>query len=344
MRPNMTYDAFIIHQTTGQCMRFEKTEQLFHLAMMMQASAEGIGLMEICQEFDVSRRTAERMRDAVMRIYPQVEEVRLEDKTKRWRIPSNTLTGMLQPTAEDLAELKVAIDMLQRDNLDTHANNLHKLWLKLKGAVRPESASRLDTDLEALIEAEGYAMRPGPRPKIEAKVLYTLREAIKGFRKVRITYCSRFKQDCTERVVHPYGFIYGVRHYLIAWCELAQDLRSFSLSGIQDISLMSLPFTQPEGFNLQAYAERSFGVFQEEPYPVTLRFSCEVAADIQEYRIHPTQRLEEQGDGSLLVHFTAGGWKEICWFVLQWEGEAEIIAPEHLKRAYGEMLERLTEE
>lgn len=322
-------------------MRFEKSEQLFHLAMMMQASAEGVGLMEICREFDVSRRTAERMRDAVMRIYPQVEEFRLEDKTKRWRIPSNTLTGMLQPTAEDLAELRVAIDMLQRDNLDTHANNLHKLWLKLKGVVRPESATRLDTDLEALLEAEGHAMRPGPRPKIEAKVLYTLREAIKGYRKVRFTYLSRGKGDVTERIVQPYGFVYGLRHYLIAWCEEAQDLRSFSLAGIENITLMSLSFNRMEGFDLKRYAERSFGVFQEEPYPVTIRFSADVADDVRDYRIHPTQTLEEQPDGSVRVHFTAGGWKEISWFVMQWEGKAEIVEPEHLKQAYADMVEKL---
>lgn len=82
---------------------------------------------------------------------------------------------------------------MRRENLPVQADNLERLWVKLKGMVRPESASRIETDLEALLEAEGHAMRPGPRPKIEPKVLYLLREAIKGSQKVLITYRGRVK-------------------------------------------------------------------------------------------------------------------------------------------------------
>lgn len=323
-------------------MRFEKSENLLHLAMMMQASAEGVSLIDIQEKFEVGRRTAERMRDSIMRIYPQVEEMRHDGNTKRWRIPSNTMTGILHPSAEDLTELRTAIDILENGNLKTHADNLNRLWLKLKGSVRPEVARRLDTDLEALLEAEGHAMRPGPRPKIEARVLYTLREAIKGCHKVRFTYHSRFKGDVTERVVRPYGFVYGVRHYLIAWCEEANAIRNFSLSGIRNISLTSLSFTREEGFDLTAFAQRSFGVFQEEPYKVVLRFTGEAAADVKEYMVHPTQTVETKPDGSTIITFTAGGWKEICWFVLQWEGEAEIVEPEHLQEAYWEMVKKIS--
>ena len=45
-------------------MRLEKSEQLLKLALMMQSSTEGVGLQEIQEEFEVGRRTAERMRDA----------------------------------------------------------------------------------------------------------------------------------------------------------------------------------------------------------------------------------------------------------------------------------------
>lgn len=322
-------------------MRLEKSEQLLKLALMMQASTEGIGLQDIQEEFDVGRRTAERMRDALLSLFPHVEELRIDGKNKRWKLPAGAIAGLIQISAEDLAEMRTAIDLLHKENLVHHAGNLNTLWLKIKGRMRPESVASIETDLEALLEAEGHAMRPGPRPRINPHVLYILREAIKGFCKVKMTYHSRVKGDVTERIIHPYGFIYGLRHYLIAWCEEAKGMRSFSLPNITDVSLLDVPYRKDPTFDLEAYAERSFGVFQEEPYEVTWRFSAAAAGDVREHHFHPTQRMEEQPDGSLIVRFKAGGWKEMCWYVMTWEGEAEILEPPHLRKAYREMVECL---
>lgn len=51
-------------------MRYARQEDLLRLAVMMQGSAEGISISDIEQTFGVSRRTAERMRDAVLRAFP----------------------------------------------------------------------------------------------------------------------------------------------------------------------------------------------------------------------------------------------------------------------------------
>jgi predicted DNA-binding transcriptional regulator YafY len=322
-------------------MRLEKTEQLLKLALMMQASTEGIGLEEIQEEFNVGRRTAERMRDVLLQLFPHVEEKRVDGKTKRWRLPAGAIAGLIQISAEDLAEMKTAIKLLRTENLDHYADNLERLWFKIKGRMRPESAASIETDLEALIEAEGHAMRPGPRPRINPHVLYILREAIKGFCKVKLTYHGRVKHDVTTRIVHPYGLIYGHRHYLLAWCEEGKGLRSFSLPNISDISLLDVPYRKDPAFDLKKYAERSFGVFQEEPYNVVLRFSADVAAAAKEQYLHPTQKIEEQKDGALIVRFKAGGMKEMCWYIMTWEGQAEILEPAHLRKAYKEMVQKL---
>lgn len=320
-------------------MRFEKAEQLLHLAEQMQASSEGISLSDIQEKFDVGRRTAERMRDAVIRLFPNVEERVQEDKTKKWRLRSGSLGHLTNLNADDLSELKTAIDHLRRENLPVQAENLERLWVKLKGMVRPESASRIETDLEALLEAEGHAMRPGPRPKIEPKVLYLLREAIKGSQKVLITYHGRVKGDIRERVVCPYGFLYGARHYLIAWCDDAQDIRTFALANIQEISLTEDFFVRHDDFNLKAYSERSFGVYQEAPFKVRWKFDSKVADDVKDHLFHPTQIIEEQEDGSVIVSFEAAGWKEMCWHLFTWDGKVEILEPESLIDKY-EMLTR----
>lgn len=319
-------------------MRLEKSRQLLKLALMMQSSTEGVGIQDIQTEFEVVRRTAERMRDALLMLFPHIEEIYLDGKTKRWRLPAGSISGLMHISAENLAEMKTAIDLLRKEHLVVHANNLEQLWLKIKGRLRPQSAASIETDLEALIEAESHAMHPGPRPHINPHVFYILREAIKGFCKVRLTYHGRTKGDVTERIVHPYGFVYGQRHYLIAWCEYAKALRSFSLPNITEIVLIHVHYLKDPTFDLQSYAERSFGVYQEEPYDVTWRFSAAVADLVREYHFHPSQRIEEQSDGRIIVRFKAGGWKEMCWCAMRWEGHAEILEPAHLLESYREMI------
>ena len=51
-------------------MRKEPATRLLHLARMFAAQSAGIGLDEIAEKFEVSRRTAERMRDVVAEVFP----------------------------------------------------------------------------------------------------------------------------------------------------------------------------------------------------------------------------------------------------------------------------------
>ena len=319
-------------------MRFEKAEQLLQLAEMMQSTSEGISLADIQERFGVGRRTAERMRDAAMRLFPNIEERVQDDNTKRWRLRSGSLRHLIHLTADDLSELKTAIDQLHRGNLPIQADNLEKLLTKLKGMARPESMSRIETDLEALLEAEGHAMRPGPRPMVEPTVLHVLREAIKSAQKVRITYRSRIKADTSERLVCPYGFLYGLRHYLIAWCDDANDMRTFSLANILNISMTGIFFERQAGFDLKAYSERSFGVFQDEPMHVRWKFNARVADDVREHMFHPTQTIEDAEDGSVIVSFTAAGLQEMCWHLFTWGNDVEVLEPIELKEHYTSLI------
>jgi len=54
---------------------YEKMYDLFDLALWMQETSEGLSLEDIEQKYNVSRRTAERMRNALMTYFPQMEEV-----------------------------------------------------------------------------------------------------------------------------------------------------------------------------------------------------------------------------------------------------------------------------
>ena len=82
----------------------------------MAASAEGLTLDEMARESGVGRRTAERMRDAVLALYPAAEEVS-DPPTKRWRIRGGLSAFEQAPTTTELVELSKAAQGLRSGDI-----------------------------------------------------------------------------------------------------------------------------------------------------------------------------------------------------------------------------------
>jgi predicted DNA-binding transcriptional regulator YafY len=183
---------------------YGKTEALFRLAMMMQGTREGVAFIDIQREFGVGRRTAERMRDAIERIFPQMERVDSGEKQARFRLPGGTLTGFLAPSAEELAELENAAAMLRANGFTGRAVLVTAAAEKLRAMAKPDHLRRLEPDLEALLESEGVALRPGPRPTIAPETLGLIRRAVIGCLPIETTYRSAASAEAVPVVLHPY--------------------------------------------------------------------------------------------------------------------------------------------
>ncbi len=313
-------------------MRYEKVENLLALALEMQVARGGISLKDIEEKFDVTRRTAMRMRDAVLRLFPQADEVVSDERTKRWRIPPGTLDKLVGVMADELADLETAASILRRDNMTDQATTLENLLAKLKAVMRPDVARRVEPDLEALLEAENLAMRPGPRPRTRTFVLEELRNAVKACRVVAIQHRTRNTRKISQRKVHPYGFLYGHRHYLVAYQPLRgkEGFRLFSLPNIVKVIPTEESFERDAEFSLEKYSRRSFGVFHEKPVKVAWKFSPRAAPDARDFVFHPDQTTEDLRDGSLIVRFKAGGKLEMCWHLYMWGADVEVLEPPEL--------------
>ena len=319
--------------------RFEKLETLLRVALAMRGNAEGLSLADIERDYGVSRRTAERMRDAIERVFPQMEQSNPGELPKRWRIRAGTLSNLVGISAEELAALNTALSLMRRDDLAEPTRRLETLAAKLRAMIHPDAVRRIGPDLEALSEAEGMALRPGPRQKIAPDIVAALRHAILACSKVQLHYRARGSGALSRTLVCPYGFLYGNRHYLVADSlnREARGFRLFSLANIEKAEVTTRAFARRERFSLQKFAERSFGVFQEEPFDAVWRFSPKAAADARQFLFHPTQAFEDQSDGSLIVCFRAGGALEMCWHLFTWGGEVEVLSPPHLKRLLQEL-------
>ena len=311
-------------------MRYERLSDLFRLAVRLQG-AGGLTIDEIREEFAVSRRTAERMRRAVEHVFGPLESVDWDDGKRHWRLPPNGLGGLIGVSADELVELETAAAALRRSGRDEGAVLLRNLAAKLRALLRPAAQRRLEPDLEALMLAEGLAMRPGPRPRLEPGLLATLREAIKGGRWIAFRYVSRMTGRRSRQRVQPHGVLYGRRAYLVGRKGDAGGMRYWALANMRETVLADEWFTPDAGFDLKAFAEQSFGSFQEEPVDVVLRFSADAAGDAAAFLFHPSQEVEENRDGSLTVRFRAGGTLEMCWHLFTWGEGINVEQPAELR-------------
>ena len=325
----------------GCLVRYEGLTNIVKLAIRMQGLRGGMTLDEIEDEFVVSRRTAERMRDAVQEAFGVLDLVDRGDSKRHWRLRSDALRRLVALSADELAELGSAAETLERTGFEARAAALRELDTKLRATLHTEGLERIEADIEALVQAEGLAMRPGPRPRLDKELLTLLREAITTCRVVEVRYLARSTGRRSRQRIEPYGLLYGNRTFLVGRTDWTADMRLWRLANMSEAQVTGAAFSRDPDFDLEAYARRSFGTFQEEPADVELRFADGAARDAAAFLFHPDQSVENNADGTLTVRFTAGGIDEMCWHLVTWGDSVTIEKPTHLRQRLAAMCAEL---
>ena len=324
-------------------MRFKRLSDILDLATRLQAARGGLTIDDISSEYAVSRRTAERMRDAADSAFGPLEEVETDDNRKHWRLQSSALRRLTPATVEDLASLATAVDALRGSGFADQARRLNSVDIKLRAMQMPERLDRLDSNLETLVEAEGLAMRPGPCQPIDQDLLALLREAILTTRRIEFAYHARYSGRQSRQKIEPYGLLYGTRPFLVGKNDWSDEARLWRIGNMTEVRVSSESFKRDADFNLGDFARRSFGTFQEPPIRVELLFNEDAAADAISFRFHPDQSVETLKDGTVKVCFKAGGLNEISWHLVTWGDSVTVVKPARLRRHLANLCRDLAE-
>ena len=278
------------------------------------------------------------MRDAVEAAFGPLE--REDDGRKaRFRLAARGLGNFASaPTAEELAELENAARALEAAGNKSRAASLRSLSAKIGASLREADRRRLGVDVEAQLRAETLARQVGPRPLADPAVLARLREALLAGLMVKFDY-GRPAALAQGRPLRP-----ACSGRAPTWSPASRAGRrrrcSASMRSMA-FEVLDEPGAPPPDFDLQAYAERSFGVFQEEPQEVVLRFAPAAAPDARAFLFHPTQSLSDEADGSLTVRLRAGGLLELAHHLMNWGPSVTIVAPPALKDRMRELVAAL---
>jgi predicted DNA-binding transcriptional regulator YafY len=175
-----------------------------------------------------------------------------------------------------------------------------------------------------------------PRNEKYLRILTTLAEAWVSQRQVKISYRALAKEKPTERIIEPY-FIEpqapGHSSYVIAYCHHTNSLRTFKIERIEDIYITSEPYVIPPTFDANDYLGSSWGIVVEgEVKTIRLKFAPEIARIIEETIWHPSQLLEHQSDGPIIMTLRVTNTVDLHSWILSWGYRVEVLEPEELRQ------------
>jgi proteasome accessory factor B len=127
--------------------------------------------------------------------------------------------------------------------------------------------------------------------------------------------------------------------YLLAFVPEYDQLRTFALERIKDLTLLEATFEQRVDVDARPF-EQSLGVNMGAPVHVELEFAPSAAAYVRERLWHPSQTVADQADGSARVSLNVCmDWALSSW-ILGFGPFVRVLAPEPLRTEIREALQK----
>lgn len=304
--------------------RQPKSLRLSRITYWLHSNPRGLTASQLASRCGVSRRTAQRdLLDL------QVSGVPIADdgaRPPRYRIIAGYYLPPLHLDLDDALALYLAARLLARyaDSYDPHiVEALAKL-----AAILPEAISRhIHATIDSLYRRE--------HDERFVRVLGVLAIGWATGRKVRIRYRAWESDNFHEYMLSPY-FIEpaasGNATHVIGYASYFEALRTFKVERIEGAELSEEPYEMPPDFDGPALLSSAWGIwFGEELEDVVLRFCAAATRRVKETRWHPSQRLEDLGDGGCILGLRLAHPEEMVSWIRGWGPQVEVLAPAALR-------------
>jgi len=185
------------------------------------------------------------------------------------------------------------------------------------------------------VKVMGVSIRP-----VAAENFEKLGSALLRRRRLYIAYCSRSKDETTEREISPQRLVhYRDNWYLDAWCHLRGALRSFSIDAIQRADILEKPARNVSNKTLDQVLGSGYGIFSGRDVAwAKLKFTPERARWVGVEQWHPKQRAKWLEDGSYQLTLPYSDDRELIMDILRHGRHVQVLAPASLKSRVKEEL------
>ncbi|MCB1130598.1 MAG: WYL domain-containing protein [Verrucomicrobiae bacterium] len=175
----------------------------------------------------------------------------------------------------------------------------------------------------------------------ELETFQAVSKALTKHRELRFSYRKTGRSALETRHVRPvHSAFVNNQWYLFSFDIERNDIRTFVLSRMSGVEVMDETFDPASLPEIPRLLEKGFGVqwSKTEQTDVRIRISEEIAHLIRERKWHPSQRIEAQEDGSLLLHLRVNTFRELANWICSWGPLVEVLDPPRLRNMVAEKL------
>ncbi len=180
---------------------------------------------------------------------------------------------------------------------------------------------------------ETHSFRTTASTAQNIEIFSTLANAAIKKRQVKIEHTAQYRNESATRVIDPYHLInFDGEWYLLAYCHLRKGMRMFMTSRIRRAKLTGKKFTIDKSFSIPGHLGFAFGICSGiDDFIVRLKFDEFASRFIREKSWHPSQKLEENGDGTVTLSLHINSTIEIKRWILSWDKHVEVLEPKELR-------------
>ncbi len=252
----------------------------------------GITGPELSERLEVDTRTVRRYIEKLKDVGIPIES--LTGRYGGYRLRAGYKVPPLIFTEEEATALVLGLIGSPRLGIEQPPAAIAAAISKITRVLSHDARERLHALSSLLVLSEA---RSASRPK--AALLIDLSQAVQSGRTIRLTYTSA-KGTTTVRVVEPYGLV-GLksRWYVVGFCRLRDDFRTFRLDRIVEVDVQKSTFTRNNAFDYRAYVEEHL-----ETYPGPIAYTVIFDSDMETARRRLAGAAGRLAEGPSGVIFT----------------------------------------
>jgi predicted DNA-binding transcriptional regulator YafY len=307
-----------------------------------RARASGVTIDALASMCDVTTRTIRRDLQALEEAgFPIYDDRAHDDGRTRWTINGQAFKGLFAGlTLSELCALYFSRTLLESLAGTPFRDELESAFDKLGASLTPHMRQFLD-QLPHVIASKPDPLRrrPGDEGR-QQQIIARALEATLHHRQATLTYYSRSSERTKSYLVHPYRLAYAQGGlYLLAHVPEYNEVRTFAVERIDDITLLEERFTPPDDLPAEAFPH-SLGVHSGPPETVTIEFAAAVADYVRAREWHQSQAWSAGSEGQLVLTLQVCIDQALRSWILSFGPLARVTAPASLAVEIADQIER----